>query len=160
MTHPADTDIKFVALDSDTVSGWRSGGADANGQLPETKLSDGGAIPCRHCLDMVAKDDPYLVLAHRPFPGPQPYAEIGPIFVHAESCPRGETAAIPAFLQSPQYIVRGYGADDRIVYGTGAVVETAKIPERAAELFQRDDIAYLHVRSASNNCYHCRIDRA
>jgi hypothetical protein len=56
--------------------------------------------------------------------------------------------------------VRGYGADDRIVYGTGGVIETMRIPERAAELFSRPDIAYVQVRSASNNCYHCRIERA
>ncbi|WP_365830286.1 DUF1203 domain-containing protein [Brevundimonas sp.] len=30
----------------------------------------------------------------------------------------------------------------------------------AAELLERDDIAYVHVRSSTNNCYQCRIDRA
>jgi len=30
-------------------------------------------------------------------------------------------------LDSPDYIVRGYGPDDRIVYGTGAVVPTPEI---------------------------------
>jgi hypothetical protein len=63
-------------------------------------------------------------------------------------------------LASPDYIVRGYGADDRIVYGTGAVVPTAEIAGRAEELLARDDTAYVHVRSARNNCYQCRIERA
>jgi hypothetical protein len=63
-------------------------------------------------------------------------------------------------LASTDYIVRGYGADDRIVYGTGAVVPTAKIAERAEVLLAREGISYVHVRSARNNCYQCRIDAA
>jgi hypothetical protein len=63
-------------------------------------------------------------------------------------------------LASPDYIVRGYGADDRIVYGTGAVVPTTEIAGRAEALLARDDITYVHVRSARNNCYQCRIEAA
>ena len=64
------------------------------------------------------------------------------------------------FRPTPDYILRGYGADDRIVYGSGAVVPTHKICGRAHELLERDDIAYVHMRSARNNCYQCRIERA
>jgi hypothetical protein len=63
-------------------------------------------------------------------------------------------------LNSSDYIVRGYDAGDRIVYGTGAVTPTAEIVSRAQELLERPDIAYVHVRSARNNCFQCRIDRA
>lgn len=63
-------------------------------------------------------------------------------------------------LDSPDYIVRGYGSDDRIVYGTGAVTATGDIVARAEHLLSREDIAYVHVRSARNNCYQCRIDTA
>jgi hypothetical protein len=56
-------------------------------------------------------------------------------------------------------LLRGYGADDRIVYGTGKVIPTEEIASLAAYLFQRPEIAYLHLRSASNNCYQCRIER-
>jgi len=31
---------------------------------------------------------------------------------------------------------------------------------RASQLLQRDDVAYVHVRSARNNCFQCRIDAA
>lgn len=63
-------------------------------------------------------------------------------------------------LNSPDYIVRGYGTDDRIVYGTGAVTATDEILSRAAHILERADVAYVHVRSARNNCYQCRIDTA
>jgi len=63
-------------------------------------------------------------------------------------------------LDSPDYIVRGYGDDDRIVYGTGAVTATGEIVSRARALLGREDVAYVHVRSARNNCYQCRIAKA
>lgn len=153
--------IKFVALPTDLVRALQDGKPDAYGLAPERRVSDGVGVPCRHSLTVVPEGEPYLIVAHRPFPALQPYAETGPIFVHAERLERyPETDALPPALASPQYIVRGYGHDDRIVYGTGAVVETGAIPARASALLERDDIAYVHVRSASNNCYQCRIDRA
>ncbi|HMA14844.1 MAG: DUF1203 domain-containing protein [Bacteroidota bacterium] len=153
--------LRFVALDSALARGWRGGTADANGQPPERTISDGGGNPCRHCLDDIAEGRSMLVLAHRPFPAPQPYAELGPIFLHAEDCPRyRETAGVPAmFLRREAIMLRGYGADDRIVYGTGKVIPTAEIEAAARRLFEREDVAYIHLRSASNNCYQCRIER-
>ena len=153
--------IRFVALDTELVRALQAGGPDANGQTPERQVSPGDGIPCRHCLKPVAKGEPFLVLAHRPFPAPQPYAEQGPIFLHAEPCARRDDGpAVPGMLASPRYIVRGYGANDRIVYGSGQIVATPEIPFAAAALLEDPRIAYLHVRSASNNCYQCRIDRA
>lgn len=152
--------IRFIALATDDVERYRAGAPDANGLAPERRIAPEDGYPCRHCLGDIKAGEPYLTLAHRPFPALQPYAEVGPIFLHAEPCVRGgETDATPAFLDSPQYIVRGYGADDRIVYGTGTVTATADIGAVAAKLFERPDVAYLHVRSATNNCYHCRIER-
>lgn len=151
--------MRFVAIPTDVVRAYQAGGPDANGQVPERKLSDGGVTPCRHCLKLIPKGAEMLVLAHRPFPALQPYAEVGPIFFCAEPCAVGSGEAVPEMLASPEYIVRGYGPDDRIVYGTGGVVVTEAIPARAAELLADRRVAYVHVRSARNNCFQCRIDR-
>lgn len=154
------TNLRFIALDSDTVRALQAGAADANDQEPEHQVSDGGGNPCRHCLADIAEGAPFLVLAHRPFPAAQPYAEVGPIFLHAEDCPRyDETAGPPAmFTEREAVLIRGYGKDDRIVYGSGQVVPTEEIEASAAKLLQLPEIIYLHVRSASNNCYQCRVE--
>jgi hypothetical protein len=55
--------------------------------------------------------------------------------------------------------MRGYGADDRIVYGTGRTVAPDELAEAAAALLERPGITYIHLRSATNNCYQCRIER-
>ena len=153
--------IRFLALPTDAVRAFQGGAPDAYGMMPERKISDGVGVPCRHCLTNVAADEPYLVLAYRPFPELQAYAETGPIFLHAEQCPRAaETGELlELFSRTKDYILRGYSADDRIVYGTGAVIPTPEIAGWAAMLLQRQDVAYVHMRSAKNNCYQCRIER-
>lgn len=155
------SDLRFVALDSALVQAWRRGAPDANGQAPERQISDGGGNPCRHCLDDIAEGAPMLVLAHRPFPGPQPYAEVGPIFVHAGDCLRYEEAerAPEMFARREAIMIRGYGADHRIVYGSGKVIPTEEIEATARRIFEDPQIAYLHLRSASNNCFQCRLER-
>ncbi len=155
------TDIRFLAMPTADARAFQRGATDAYGLPPERKISEGGGVPCRHCLRQVAAGEDYLVLAYRPFPALQPYAETGPIFLHAEECERAREAEIlpEIFHDTPDYIVRGYGSDDRIVYGTGAVTPTSEIVGRARELFERPDIAYVHVRSARNNCFQCRVER-
>jgi Protein of unknown function (DUF1203) len=154
------TSIHFTAIATSQAQAFRSGALDDYGLAPERQISP-GKMPCRHCLGVIAEGEPMLLLAYRPFPTRQPYAETGPIFLHADGCPRyAATETLPPMLDSPDYIVRGYSNDDRIVYGTGAVTPTDAIEERASMLLARPDIAYVHVRSARNNCYQCRIDRA
>jgi hypothetical protein len=152
--------IRFTAMPTVDAERLWNGGNDAYGNSPETKVSDGSGYPCRHCLKTIDAGQGLLVLAYRPFPALQPYAETGPIFLHARRCERYECEELlPPMLESPDYIVRGYGHDDRIVYGSGAVTPTVSIGERASALLENPDIAYLHVRSARNNCYQCRIER-
>ncbi|WP_176083258.1 DUF1203 domain-containing protein [Martelella sp. HB161492] len=153
--------IRFEALATETCDTIWQGGHDAYDMVPERRISDGDGVPCRHCLRIIAAGTPYLVLAHCPFPALQPYAETGPIFLHERACQRYlADGDLPQVLQdSPDFILRGYDDEHRIVYGTGRVIPTPHITARAAELLSRDDIAYVHVRSARNNCYQCRIVR-
>ena len=152
--------LRFVPIPTETVRAYQAGGVDSYGLLPERRVSDGGGNPCRHCLRMIPEGAGMLVLAHRPFGALQPYAETGPIFLCAEDCEAGGGAEVPEILASPDYIVRGYGADERIVYGTGGVVATARIVARAEEVLGMLGVDFVHVRSARNNCFQVRIERA
>ncbi len=153
--------IRFSAMPTDHAAHLWNGGNDAYDLHPETMISTGDGYPCRHCLRNIDAGEPLLVLAYRPFPGLQPYAETGPVFLHKQPCERYEAVeVVPPILSSPDYIVRGYGPDNRIVYGTGAVTSSDRIPARAEALLAEERIAYVHIRSARNNCYQCRIDRA
>ena len=153
--------ITYLAMPTAHARAFQSGAADANGQLPERAISDGDGVPCRHCLKDVASGESYLVLAYRPFPALQPYAETGPIFLHAERCERAaEIHETPPMLaRRKSHLIKGYSQTDRIVYGTGKIVPSTELDAEAAEILKRDDVAYVHVRSSVNNCYTCRIER-
>ncbi len=150
--------IKFEPMDTATANHLRSGGLDSNDNPPERKISDGIGVPCRCCMKIVGKGEPYLVAAWRPFTKTHAYAETGPVFLHAEPCVAEpvEHGELPAFLQSPDYILRGYDADERIVYGTGGVIMLEAIPTRIEELLNTPAVVAVHIRSSRNNCYHCR----
>ena len=151
--------LRFVPIPTEIARAYQAGGVDSYGLLPERQVSDGGGNPCRHCLRMIPKGAGMLVLAHRPFGALQPYAETGPIFLCADACAAGGGVDVPEILASPDYILRGYGADERIVYGTGGVVPTGRIAERAAELLADARVEFVHVRSARNNCFQLRVER-
>lgn len=99
-----------------------------------------------------------LICAARPFDALQPYAETGPIFLCADACTPHDGGTFPPVLTtSPDYLVKAYDRNERIIYGTGQVTPSDQIAEYATALFERDDVAYVDVRSARNNCFLTRI---
>ncbi|NMM43526.1 DUF1203 domain-containing protein [Rhodospirillaceae bacterium KN72] len=154
--------FKFVAMDTDTARHYQRGGTDAYGHKPEHQSSDGVGNPCRHCLQNIPEGADMLVLAHRPFPGTQPYAETGPIFLCGAECDRHPVSEeLPdLFRDYEDILIRGYDANDRIRYGTGEVVSIAALPTALAARFENPDVAYVHMRSSRNNCFQCRVERA
>ncbi|UWQ49444.1 DUF1203 domain-containing protein [Leisingera caerulea] len=151
---------RITALPTDIVRALQNGGPDAHGQTPERAVSDGGANPCRHCLNYIPAGAEMLILAHRPFPAAQPYAETGPIFLCADHCQRHQGEDLPEVLErAPDYLIKGYSADHRIVYGTGIVIPQAEMMAQAKAIFADERVDYIHIRSSRNNCYQARIDR-
>ena len=150
--------VVFEAMPTAYARHIWDGGPDAYDLQPETAISDGDGVPCRHCLCPVESGNSYYILAYRPFTSTQPYAETGPVFLHRQPCDRAhQSEELPAILDSPHYILRGYGADERIVYGTGGVVARDLIPGHAAQLLGDSTVRFVDVRSAANNCFQCRI---
>ena len=152
--------LHFHALDSDWVRSIRAGGPDANGLPAEQGTSDGQGVPCRHCLKDVPAGQGMLILACRPFAALQPYAETGPIFLCADDCPRHSGPSLPHILAtSPDYLLKAYSADERIIYGTGRVVARDDVTDYAERLLANPAAAFVDVRSARNNCFQLRIRR-
>lgn len=151
--------LRVTGIPSEHAKRLRAGGADANGQTPLVRPAQGLANPCRHCLQLIAEGDDKLVLSYRPFAQAQPYAESGPIFLHRRDCARYEGEALPPwFAYLTPAIVRGYGHDDWIVYETGEVVAGSELSAVCRRILERDDVAYVHIRSKFN-CFQCRVER-
>lgn len=145
---------------SDEVDRIRRGGIDANGQPALTRVAEGVANPCRHCLGLIAEGEEKLVLAYRPFDALHPYSETGPIFLHKRSCERYDGDMLPAWFDyMDPAIIRGYGSDDWIRYDTGDVLAGPKLAAACVQILSDDTVAYVHIRS-KYNCFQCRVDRA
>ncbi|MBC7280798.1 DUF1203 domain-containing protein [Hoeflea sp.] len=153
--------ITFEPMDQATAAHLRRGGPDSYGNAPERRISDGTGVPCRCCMRFVRAGESYLIAAWRPFVALHAYTETGPVFLHAEPCAPDAIGPdeLPEFLASPDYILRGYDAEERIVYGTGGVIRREAIRARLDALLAAPGIAAVHIRSARNNCYHCRAVR-
>jgi hypothetical protein len=152
--------MRYTPYDQAFVDAVRAGGPDANGQPAEHAISDGQGNPCRCCLAQVPDGSAMLILAARPFPEPQPYAELGPIFLCAEACsPYEGTGKPPILASSPTYLLKAYSADNRIIYGTGQITDRVDVDTYARSLFERPDVAYIDARSSVNNCFLTRIYR-
>ncbi|MCF2904877.1 DUF1203 domain-containing protein [Octadecabacter sp. CECT 8868] len=149
--------MRYSGLTTKEAKRLRAGGGDAFGNSAERAISSGVGTPCRHCLKIVPKGDPFLIASHKPFESTQPYSEIGPIFLCANPCmaPSGVDAEV--LTASPQYLLKAYSSDERIIYGTGAVTPAQDLEDYAMTLFERDDVAFVDVRSAVNNCWLARI---
>jgi hypothetical protein len=62
-------------------------------------------------------------------------------------------------LKRDSYLLKGYCRSDRIIYGTGQIVKSVDLAQAASRMLDHSDVNYVHVRSALNNCFSCRIDR-
>lgn len=146
-------------IPSEEVRQFRSDGPDANAQPPVRRVAQGLTNPCRHCLQLIADGDEKLVLAYRPFAELQPYAEAGPIFLHARACERYESDRLPDwYVYLEPAVIRGYGPDNWIKYETGAVVSGKDLTARCHQILADPEVAYVHIRSKFN-CFQCRVTR-
>ena len=145
------------SYDPQWVLHLRKGGTDANGQSAERTISDGGGNPCRSCLQHIPAGAGMLIAGARPFMQMNPYAETGPVFFCAQACTPWDGMGMPVVLQtSPDYLVKAYDHDDRIIYGTGQITPVANLPEYIAGLIARDDVVFVDIRSSRNNCFIAR----
>jgi len=93
-----------------------------------------------------------IVCAYRPFSRLHAYAETGPIFLCRNSCKAFKGPSIPSiFAGSSDFLMKAYNKRERIIYGTGSIVPSDSIEQRAAALLEDTDAAFVDIRSARNN---------
>jgi hypothetical protein len=156
MTH--HNNFRIVPLSQEVAQGARQSRRDSFGNALSV-LRDGQPHQCRFCLQMSLADEGVILLAYRPFADSQPYAEVGPIFVHEKDCDAYQDAgAYPPGFPRKAVVLRAYNDRDQIV-GAQAVGER-QVEEVIAEMFDDQKTAYLHARNLGYGCYMFRIDRA
>jgi Protein of unknown function (DUF1203) len=140
--------------------------ADAARRAADAGASDHAVIaadsatgyPCRHCLRWALPGERMILFPFAAIPAGRPYAESGPIFVHAEPCERySKTHAYPEPFRHGR-VLRAYNSKH---YMIDAEVGNGNEPEPIIEKFlQNPETTFVHVRSVSHGCYTMQVERA
>jgi hypothetical protein len=124
-----------------------------------TRLKAGADFPCRVTLEDAQPGENVLLLTYEHQPPPSPYRAAGPIFVREGVHEAAQVVGrIPPQMLARRYSVRMY--DERHWLVDGEVVAGSDLEERLAQLFEREEVSYLHLHHAGFGCYACRVDRA
>lgn len=152
--------VVVTGLDRDGLERmWRTGKDVAGNELDAFVDADGG-WPLRCCLTDSAPGGRVAVVAWNPYPWTGPYAETGPVVVHAEPCAGPATAGVPPqFLTRPQRL-RPYGRDRRIAYPLIRLVDgDGSLADAVAELLAHDEVDFVQARNVAAGCYSFTVRR-
>lgn len=152
-----NTLLRVSALPADQLDRIRAAGIDDFGNpLAISTNEDDGGTPLRCCLREAAVGERVALLAWQPAAIPGPYAEVGPVFVHAETCPGWTGDGYPEGFRDRKQLLRAYDAQGRPV--DNVIVDGADVEDVLAKLLDRRDVSYVHSRNVMAGCYMFRID--
>ncbi len=120
---------------------------------------DAGGTPLRCCLREAHVGERVALIAYQPATIGGPYAEVGPVFIHAEDC-AGYAAPdrYPDDFRWRRQLLRAYGGNGAIV--DAAIAEDgAAAEEWCAAFLARPEVAYIHSRNVLHGCYMFTVRR-
>jgi len=124
---------------------------DAGNELVVT-VPDEVGLPLRCCLRESTAGERIALVAHRPFPWDGVYAEVGPVFIHADECGGyRSTDAYPEGFRHRRQIFRAYGYDRTIV--DAEIVEGEGAEDAVAALLARPEVHFVHSRNVAYGCF-------
>lgn len=152
--------LKIVAMDAKIVEQVRETMKTPGYGFPAHREMAAGRAPCRFCLRLIRPREEELILfTYDAFHGQGVPPMPGPVYVHAEACePYAGNGELPEDYRGQPLTFETFGANRERI----AETRVAGIGEDdvLAELFEREKVEYVHVRSTSAGCYLFRIERA
>lgn len=117
-----------------------------------------GGTQLRCCLRYAFPGERVMLIAYRPSERGGPYAEVGPVFVHADRCAGyADSTEYPVSFRDRRRLFRAYGPDGRQV--DNQIVEPAEVDAAIEELLGRPEIEFIHSRNVLAGCYMFTITR-
>jgi hypothetical protein len=153
--------FRIEAIAPDYLDRIRAAGQDDFGNPIEITIDEDGGSPLRCCLQPAAPGTRIALIAYCPSARPGPYAETGPVFIHADACPGYATPG-----QYPEgyrtwrpMIFRPYHDDGRMAYPALAKVRADEAEEAIARIFADPSIEVIHARNIYAGCFMFAIHR-
>lgn len=119
--------------------------------------TEGGA-PLRCCLRDSRPGERIALVSVTP-PGPSgPYAETGPVFLHADGCEGPAGTGYPDEFRARPQVFRAYGHDGTIL--GGELVRPEDDQDAVAERLLADEsVAFVQTRNVVHGCYMLTLSR-
>jgi Protein of unknown function (DUF1203) len=116
--------------------------------------------PCRHCLCMtLANKERRILFTYDRFAGVESLPQPGPVYIHADACPRySEDAGFPEELRPSPRTLEAYARGRHLI--NLEYVTDGKFERAIEKLFSHSEIDYLQVNSTTAGCFTFRIERA
>ena len=150
------SNFQIVALPTAVADAARRAADEGKSDHRIVVVDSPNSAPCRHCLQWATPGERVILFSYDAISPGRPYSERGPIFVHADDCPRYEHPEYPAQFRNGR-VFRAYNSTDDLI---DAILPNGEPPEAAIEkLFENPDTAFVHARSATHGCYTFRIER-
>jgi hypothetical protein len=155
MTTAIGTTFRVQALPADDLARIRATGIDDFGHaLRVSAVDEEHGTPLRCCLREAHVGERVALISWRPLlEAPDSvYAEVGPVFVHADDCPGySEVASYPDGFRHRQQVLRSYSAAGDML--DAVITEGPDAEATITELFARPEAAVVHSRNVKAGCY-------
>ncbi len=115
-------------------------------------------FPCRVSLEDAEIGEEVILMPYQHHQTNSPYQASGPIFVRKiAQTAQLEINQIPKMLNHRLLSLRGY--DSNAIMKEATVVEGKILNEKINEIFENEEILYIHVHNAKPGCYNCVVER-
>ncbi len=150
--------IRVVAISTEVATKVRTTLRTPVYGFPAHKELAGDAAPCRHCLRLITPQvDEAILFTHDRFSGVEDLPQPGPVYIHAEDCPRyDEHAGFPEELRGSPRTLEAYARGRQLV-ATEYVVD-GEFEPIIEKLFASGEVDYLQVHSTTAGCFTFRIE--
>lgn len=149
-------ELEFLPVPPADLDRIRGAGTDDHGNPLTVRTAD-DRVPLRCCLTLSDPDDRVALIAYRPSTVGGPYAEIGPVFVHADPCPGYTGDGFPDGYRERLAVLRPYDADGQML--TGVLAGPGTSESELQRLFADPAVALVHVRNVIAGCWNFSVRR-
>ncbi|YAL83719.1 DUF1203 domain-containing protein [Dermacoccaceae bacterium W4C1] len=132
-------------------------------QLPisraHVRIQAAGGEPLRCCLREAEPDESLLLTGYSPPFRTSPYAETGPVYIHASACQASPPdARFPQMSLIREQLLRSY--DERHWILDSALAPAGQARDVAARLLADPRAAFVDVRNPGHGCFMFRVTAA
>jgi hypothetical protein len=151
--------IRIQAIPTEVAEEVRSTMRAPRYGFPAHVEAGSDTAPCRHCLRSITpSQDRRILFTYDRFTGIEQLPQPGPVYIHAEPCPRyEEDAGFPEELRGSPRTLEAYARGRRLL--AQERVSDGKFEPVIEKLFARPEVDYIQVNSTTAGCFTFRIER-